>query len=49
MIPEKLEEMVKRSLEKQEAPFFVALTGGTTVLGNFLIVKFQNFIKNIIL
>jgi hypothetical protein len=36
MIPEKLKELVKKSLENQEAPFFVALTGGTTVLGKLL-------------
>lgn len=35
MIPEKLESMVKRSLEAKEVPFMVVLTAGTTVLGAF--------------
>jgi glutamate decarboxylase len=37
MIPEKLEEMIKKSLGDKESPFLVALTGGTTVLGAFFL------------
>ena len=35
MIPEKLEQMIQESLALNEAPFLVALTAGTTVLGAF--------------
>ncbi len=35
MIPEKLEEAIKRSIAKGEQPFFVGATAGTTELGAF--------------
>jgi glutamate decarboxylase len=35
MIPAKLEQMIQESLALNEAPFLVALTAGTTVLGAF--------------
>lgn len=35
LIPEKLEEMVIRSIKASEMPFIVACTAGTTVLGAF--------------
>ena len=35
MIPQKLEIMIQESLALNEAPFLVALTSGTTVLGAF--------------
>lgn len=35
MIPQALEEEIRKSLEREEVPFFVGATSGTTVMGSF--------------
>ena len=42
MIPEKLEDMISKCLEDKEAPFCVACTAGTTVLGKLVRLRLKH-------